>query len=66
MAKRYQFDEFILDTREGWLLRSNEPVKATPRLLALLEALVDRRGRLVEKKELLDRVWGERASARPT
>jgi DNA-binding winged helix-turn-helix (wHTH) protein len=58
MAKRYQFDEFILDTREGWLLRSNEPVKATPRLLALLEALVDRRGRLVEKQELLDRVWG--------
>ena len=58
MGKRYQFDEFILDTREGWLLRSNEPVKATPRLLALLEALVDRRGRLVEKQELLDdRVW---------
>jgi DNA-binding winged helix-turn-helix (wHTH) protein/dipeptidyl aminopeptidase/acylaminoacyl peptidase len=57
MGKRYEFDEFILDTQEGWLLRSNEPLKATPRLLALLEALVDRRGRLVEKKELLDRVW---------
>src|SRR5215208_7169059 len=57
MGKRYEFGEFILDTQEGWLLRANEPVKATPRLLALLEALVDRRGRLVEKKELLDRVW---------
>ena len=57
MGKRYEFGEFILDTQEGLLLRSNEPLKATPRLLALLEALVDRRGRLVEKKELLDRVW---------
>ena len=57
MGKRYEFGEFILDTQEGLLSRSNEPLKATPRLLALLEALVDRRGRLVEKKELLDRVW---------
>ena len=57
MGHRYEFAEFVLDPREGLLLRSNEPVKATPRLLALLEALVDRPGRLVEKKELLDRVW---------
>ena len=33
-------------------------MKATPRLLALLEALLDRPGRLVDKQELLDRVWG--------
>ncbi len=57
MGQRYEFAEFVLDPREGLLLRSNEPVKATPRLLALLEALVDRPGRLVEKQELLDRVW---------
>ena len=57
MGQRYEFAEFVLDPREGLLLRSNEPVKATPRLLDLLEALVDRPGRLVEKKELLDRVW---------
>src|SRR5688572_12217158 len=58
MGQRYEFAEFVLDPREGLLLRSNEPVKATPRLLALLEVLVDRPGRLVEKQELLDRVWG--------
>ena len=57
MGQRYEFAEFVLDPRESLLLRSNEPVKATPRLLALLEALVDRPGRLVDKKELLDRVW---------
>ncbi len=57
MGPRYEFADFVLDPREGLLLRSNEPVKATPRLLALLEALVDRPGRLVEKQELLDRVW---------
>ena len=58
MGQRYEFAEFVLDPREGLLLRSTEPVKATPRLLALLEVLVDRPGRLVEKQELLDRVWG--------
>ena len=57
MDQRYEFGEFVLDPREGLLLRSNEPVRATPRLLALLEALVDRPGRLVEKQELFDRVW---------
>ena len=57
MGHRYEFAEFVLDPREGLLLRSNEPVKATPRLLALLEALVDRPGKLVEKQELLDLVW---------
>jgi Tol biopolymer transport system component/DNA-binding winged helix-turn-helix (wHTH) protein len=57
MGQRYEFAEFVLDPRESLLSRSNEPVKATPRLLALLEALVDRPGRLVEKQELLDRVW---------
>jgi Tol biopolymer transport system component/DNA-binding winged helix-turn-helix (wHTH) protein len=57
MGQRYEFAEFVLDPREGLLLRLNEPVKATPRLLALLEALVDRPGRLVEKKDLLERVW---------
>ena len=57
MGQRYEFAEFVLDPREGLLLRSNEPLKATPRLLALLEVLVDRPGRLVEKQELLDRVW---------
>ena len=57
MGQRYEFAEFVLDPQEGLLLRSDEPVKATPRLLALLEALVDRPGRLVEKQELLDRVW---------
>jgi len=57
MGQRYEFAEFVLDPAEGLLLRSNEPVRATPRLLALLEVLVDRPGRLIEKKELLDRVW---------
>lgn len=57
MGQRYEFAEFVLDPREGLLSRSDEPVKATPRQLALLEALVDRPGRLVEKQELLDRVW---------
>lgn len=57
MGQRYEFAEFVLEPQEGLLLRSNVPVKATPRLLTLLEVLVDRPGRLIEKKELLERVW---------
>jgi Tol biopolymer transport system component/DNA-binding winged helix-turn-helix (wHTH) protein len=57
MGQRYEFAEFVLDPQEGLLSRWDKPLKATPRLLALLEALVDRPGRLVEKQELLDRVW---------
>src|SRR5215510_14236891 len=58
MGQRYEFAEFVFDPGESLLTRSGEPVKATPRLLALLEALLDRPGRLVDKQELLDRVWG--------
>jgi Tol biopolymer transport system component/DNA-binding winged helix-turn-helix (wHTH) protein len=58
MPQRYEFAEFVLDPAESLLTRSGEPLKATPRLLALLEALLDRPGRLVDKQELLDRVWG--------
>jgi DNA-binding winged helix-turn-helix (wHTH) protein len=65
MGQRYEFVEFILDPREGLLLRSNEPVKATPRLLDLLEAL-STRSRLVEKRGTSDRVWEAPASAKPT
>lgn len=53
----YEFDSFRLDGRKRVLLRAGEPVALTPRALDLLFALVERRGQVVEKEELLGLLW---------
>ncbi|HEY8550484.1 MAG TPA: DPP IV N-terminal domain-containing protein [Vicinamibacterales bacterium] len=58
MNTQYEFGPFVLDPAEGRLSRDGEVIRLTPRLLALLTVLVERQGRLVEKAELFDRVWG--------
>jgi TolB-like protein len=52
---RYEFD------RSRWELRCDGKVVALePRAMQILSELVDRRGELVSKNDLLDRVWGDR------
>ncbi|MBI1763672.1 MAG: winged helix-turn-helix domain-containing protein [Acidobacteria bacterium] len=53
----YEFDSFRLDGRKRVLLRAGAPVALTPRALDLLFALVERRGQVVEKDELLTLLW---------
>lgn len=53
----YEFDSFRLDGRKRVLLRAGEPVALTPRALDLLFVLVERRGQVVEKDELLSLLW---------
>mgnify|MGYP003297872057 CR=1 FL=1 len=55
--KTYGFGPFVLDARRRLLLRDGDPVQLTPKALDLLVALVERRGRVVEKDELLRVVW---------
>src|SRR5918998_4665709 len=55
--KTYSFGPFMLDARRRLLLREGRPVPLTPKALDLLLALVERRGRVVEKDELLRVVW---------
>jgi DNA-binding winged helix-turn-helix (wHTH) protein len=55
----FHFDEFTLDVRERRLLRGSEAVRLSPKVYDVLVALVQQRGRLVTKDELLKRLWPE-------
>jgi Tol biopolymer transport system component/DNA-binding winged helix-turn-helix (wHTH) protein len=55
----YQFDRFRIDTTGFRLLKDGFPVTLEPKALQLLIFLVENRGRLLEKQQLLDAVWGE-------
>lgn len=53
----YAFGPFLLDTRERRLLRDGEVVPLTLKAFDLLQVLVENQGHLLEKVELLRRVW---------
>src|SRR5215468_1347691 len=53
----YEFGHFRLDAAEHLLLRDGEAVPLTPKAFDLLLALVERHGHLLEKEELLKKVW---------
>ncbi len=53
----YEFGRFRLSTSEKQLLRDGVPVSLTPKAFDLLAVLVENRGHLLEKSELLERVW---------
>ena len=49
--------EFILDCEKRCLWRDKESIALPPKALSLLQYLVDNRGRLISKDELLSAVW---------
>jgi len=53
----YEFGPYRLDPRNRQLLRGLEPVPLTPKVLDVLLVLVERRGQLVLKDDLLRAVW---------
>jgi len=53
----YEFGPFGLDTRERVLLRNGQPVPLTPKAFDCLLVLVENSGHIVEKDELMNRVW---------
>jgi DNA-binding winged helix-turn-helix (wHTH) protein/TolB-like protein len=57
-AKRfYDFGPFRLDPVERRLLRDDGPVAITPKCFDLLVMLVENSGHLLEKDELMERLW---------
>ncbi len=54
---RYSFGPFLLDPVEKVLLRDDEPVPLPPKALETLCALVEGHGHILEKAELLNRIW---------
>jgi eukaryotic-like serine/threonine-protein kinase len=55
----FEFDEFLLDGKEKVLLRDGKPLQITPKAFQLLEILVENHGHLVERNELLNKVWAD-------
>jgi TolB-like protein len=53
----YEFGSFRLDIDSRVLLRDSQIVPLTPKALDTLLALVERKGELVGRKELLETVW---------
>jgi DNA-binding winged helix-turn-helix (wHTH) protein len=54
---KVRFGEFTLDPAGQELLRAGEPVHLTPKVMRLLELLIENRGRLVQLREIYDRLW---------
>ncbi len=53
----YEFGRFRLDAYERVLLRDRDPVPLTPKVFDILLFLVERGGHIVEKDDLMKRVW---------
>ena len=57
-AKRfYEFGPFRIDLTEHILFRESLPVPLTPKAFDTLLALVENPGRILEKDDLMSRVW---------
>ena len=59
MARRYRFGDVEIDLQGFRLLKAGQQLPVEPKALNLLIFLVDNRGRLVERRELIDAVWGD-------
>ena len=55
----YEFGPFRLDTVERVLQRDGRPVPLSPKAFEVLLILVESSGHIVEKDELMDRVWAD-------
>src|SRR3954469_18730313 len=56
-ADCYEFGPFHLDLRRRQLLRGDEVLALTPKAFDLLQVLVTHANRVVEKDELMRRIW---------
>ena len=55
----YRFGEFILEPERASLLRSGQEIKLRPKVFDALVYLIEHRGRLVPKEELIQTLWPE-------
>jgi len=55
----YEFGPFCLDPAERTLLRDGQPIPLRPKVYDLLVVLVENRGHLVDKEQLMSSVWAE-------
>jgi Tol biopolymer transport system component/DNA-binding winged helix-turn-helix (wHTH) protein len=55
----YQFNNIQVDVQTFKVLKEGSPLPLEPKAFEVLVYLINHRGRLVEKSELLDAVWGD-------
>ena len=55
----YQFKSFRLNVEERQLLNNNAPVALTPKAFDVLAVLIERGGHLIERDDLMNRVWAD-------
>jgi DNA-binding winged helix-turn-helix (wHTH) protein len=55
----YSFGQFDLDLGRGELRTNGEEIPLEPRVFALLSYLVENAGRVIDRSELLDKIWPE-------
>ena len=57
LGHAYEFGPFRIDAVKHLLLRGTEPVSLTPKALDVLRVLVEHRGEVLVKEEIMKRVW---------
>ena len=57
--KNYKIDEFILDISKRELIYKDNPVHLSSRAFDILHYLLQKKGTVVTKDELLDKVWAD-------
>jgi DNA-binding winged helix-turn-helix (wHTH) protein/Tfp pilus assembly protein PilF len=60
ITRVYEFGPFRLDVKQQLLLTKGEPVQLAPKVFETLLLLVERRGQLVGKAEMMNVLWPDR------
>ena len=55
----YEFEDFRLDAARLMLYRGEEPVALKPKVVETLVALLEHRGEVISKEELMTRLWAD-------
>jgi DNA-binding winged helix-turn-helix (wHTH) protein len=55
----YRFGEFILEPDRASLVKAGREIKLRPKVFDALRYLIEHRGRLVPKEELIQTLWPE-------
>jgi DNA-binding winged helix-turn-helix (wHTH) protein/Tol biopolymer transport system component len=61
LVRFYEFDRFRIDTKRHLLMRDGGPIAIKAKALDTLVLLVQHAGRLLEKEELMNRLWPDTA-----
>ena len=54
---KYRFGDFILDAERGSVIKAGQEVKLRPKVYDALLYLLENRGRLIGKEELIQALW---------